>query len=86
MRAVQRPCSPASRLVTCDCRREREMAMRRDVVPLQPDDTDFEAAVEVSQSLRANMQREARLTYKFEASVGVLRCAWGSPVISQSIH
>lgn len=33
---------------------------------LQSEDTDFEAAVEVSQTLRRNMQREARLSYKFE--------------------
>jgi hypothetical protein len=33
---------------------------------VQTEDTDYEAAVEVSQALRSNMQREARLSYKFE--------------------
>ena len=33
---------------------------------MQTEETDYEAAVEVSQALRSNMQREARLSYKFE--------------------
>ena len=33
---------------------------------MQTEETDYEAAVEMSQSLRSNMQREARLSYKFE--------------------
>lgn len=42
--------------------------MTHAVVSLQSEATDFEAVVEVSQSLRGNMQREARLGYKFEVS------------------
>jgi hypothetical protein len=42
---------------------------------VQTEDTDYEAAVEVSQALRSNMQRDARLSYKFEVCLCLLLIA-----------